>query len=246
MNRSWKQCHRDQEGFTLFEVLISMVILALAMTVVLMGFQTVTSSWRRGEERIEAQQENRLIMEKLSTLIRSTYPSHPIIEGRRITQFIGGSDSLRIVTTGAMNILGEKNPGIYEALIYVDDDPATEVEGLMMRQDYVEGLKIEDYDTSQLIEICPDIDTIEFEYYYETFNETGEREGNWIEEWNQEEDELEFLEFIPEHPRAIKFRLGRWDDDRREVRLLPDQLVPVYIGMDYYLRPYYTFSLFDR
>ena len=236
----------DQRGFTLFEILISLVILALAMTVILMGFQSVIGSWQKGERRIEVQQQDRLVLSTLGSLIRSTFPSHPIIEGRRVVQFLGAPDSLKFVTTGAINLHGERNPGIYEVTVYIDNDSGTKARGLVLRQDYAEGLKIEELDTSLLVELYPEVTELELEYYYESFNERGEREGHWTEQWNQEEEEMDFMEFVPEFPRATKITLGRYNVQTEQTVYLPSQIVPIYIGMDYYLRPYYSFAMFDQ
>lgn len=64
---------RRREGFTLIEILLSVVILAVASTLTYFTFSTVTMAWKRGMALTDELHHGDFVMEQLVMALRSAY-----------------------------------------------------------------------------------------------------------------------------------------------------------------------------
>lgn len=79
----------NQEGFTLLELLIALVVMVL-ITMVLGGVLRLASrAWERGEQQVETQERSRDLVALLSQELRSAYP-YAITDGDKLVHFFQG------------------------------------------------------------------------------------------------------------------------------------------------------------
>ncbi len=79
---------KNQTGFTLIEVLVSLIIVVLSSTMVLMTFSSVTTAWRRGTRITEDLHHGDFVMDQMVLGLRSAYypedRQHPADYGFRL------------------------------------------------------------------------------------------------------------------------------------------------------------------
>ncbi len=84
--------HLGQQGLTLLEVLITLVILAVMGVIALEAFRIGHRSWERGERRAEAEQRIRVVYGMLSHELASLRPVTAELDGKRVMAFQGSQD----------------------------------------------------------------------------------------------------------------------------------------------------------
>lgn len=86
-------------GFTLLEVMVSLMILTMAMAVAYGSFTTALTSWSAGLDRGRKEQVARIALERMAQQLKSAIPATITEEGgRRRAAFESGEDHLRFVT----------------------------------------------------------------------------------------------------------------------------------------------------
>jgi general secretion pathway protein J len=65
---------RNRRGFTLVELIIALAIVGALLVVAFGGLRVAVASWRRGDERMEAQQHTRSLTITLARALGATYP----------------------------------------------------------------------------------------------------------------------------------------------------------------------------
>jgi general secretion pathway protein J len=117
----------SQRGFTLLEILIATVLLAVMMTLLLGAFRVAASTWEKGEHR--ANQVNRMLIvsnflrNQISGAIAMQEPPNPMMQNAmtgvtRPMIFYGSSQRLRFMGTIPAQVHG----GIYQFELYVSDE----------------------------------------------------------------------------------------------------------------------------
>ncbi len=86
------------QGFTLLELLISMTILALIFVAALGAIHVGGKSWESGEQRAEANQRIRTLVDGLARELMMIYPLRIKEQDRDVVAFHGKSDSLTFAT----------------------------------------------------------------------------------------------------------------------------------------------------
>jgi len=81
-----------QDGFTLLELLIALVILAMMAAIGLEAFRLASRSWERGERRAAAEQRVRVIQGALAGDLGALEPVTLVVEGKRVVDFVGRPD----------------------------------------------------------------------------------------------------------------------------------------------------------
>jgi general secretion pathway protein J len=117
--------HR-QRGFTLLEILIAIVLLAVMMTLLLGTFRVAASTWDKGEKK--AAQINRMVI--VTNFLRSQIggamaikePPNPTLGDQPPVIFYGAAERLRYV--GA--IPAQVHGGIYQFELYLSDTQSGE------------------------------------------------------------------------------------------------------------------------
>ncbi len=149
----------NQKGFTLFELIVSLAIIALIAGLSMGGVRLGISAREAGEERADIYQRLRFISEQISQKIKSAHPlfiktpDNPddifeeesslqtvqdlqnktkVNKSEKIMAFEGKSDSVRFVTFthGLSNF--KNTPWIHEVSIYQGQNPITDENGIIM------------------------------------------------------------------------------------------------------------------
>ena len=185
----------NQFGFTLFELIISLAIIALIAGLSMGGLRLGISAREAGEERANIYQRLRFIGEQISQKIKSAHPlfiTNPSISNdilkednifgddkssqsntssfEKIIAFEGRNDSIRLVTFahGLSNF--KKKPWIHEVSIYHGLNPVTEENGIIMveRDVFVEDVFSKLNPNSEAvtyITLAKDVAFLKFRYY---------------------------------------------------------------------------------
>jgi prepilin-type N-terminal cleavage/methylation domain-containing protein len=152
---------KNQSGFTLLELIVSLAIIALIAGLSMGGVRLGISAREAGEERADIYQRLRFIGEQISQKIKSTHPlfikppsisddifieeqtletsqnlqeDSTINKNKKIIAFEGKSDSIRFITFahGLSNF--KKTPWIHEVSVYQGQNPITEENGIIMME----------------------------------------------------------------------------------------------------------------
>jgi prepilin-type N-terminal cleavage/methylation domain-containing protein len=178
----------DRRGFTLVELIIALAIVGSLLVVAFGGLRVAVSAWRRGDERIEAQQH----MRSLSlTLARSLSGAYPYRDARRqgetsVLLFRGTEDRVEFVTHASPSPTAI--PVAFTAVIVELHNYGDRVV-LMVRQQILPNR--EPFLESQIVLEDPSITALELSYL---------GDGGWQSEWDAEEQTA--------LPRAVKIALG--------------------------------------
>jgi general secretion pathway protein J len=168
-------------GFTLIEILISMVLLSMTLLLLFSSLYTANKYWQLGEKTIEKNEETRLVGHFIRRLIIQAVPILWVENGEKKLLFQGKQDELRFVSTlpahrggGGLHTLmlkvvttdSTKQLGLTHSLLDPDIEPFSEI----MNED-------------EFVVIANDIDTINLSYFGKTKND---EEARWFEEWDNE------------------------------------------------------------
>ena len=91
-----------RHGFTLIELMLALSIVATLLVVTFTGLRVGLGSWRRGEDRAEAQQHVRSLLIVLARTVAGIYPYQVSSgESQPVILFQGESDRVALVSTVA-------------------------------------------------------------------------------------------------------------------------------------------------
>ena len=104
-----KHLFKNQSGFTLLELILSLSIVAILVALGLGGVRLGISARDVGEQKVDTYQRMRIISEQLKQKLQSTYPVFVVqkdgvsgvptpASSKRILAFEGNSNSIRFVT----------------------------------------------------------------------------------------------------------------------------------------------------
>ena len=146
-----KRLTKNQSGFTLLEMILSISIVAIIVALGLGGVRLGVSARDVGEQKVDTYQRLRIIIEQLRQKLQSTYPvfisqkdSAPIGQGansiKRILAFEGNIDSIRFVTFAPPMTASDPTTLTNEVKFYIGEHPETEQIGvIMMERDITDG-----------------------------------------------------------------------------------------------------------
>jgi general secretion pathway protein J len=168
-------------GFTLIEILISMVLLSMTLLLLFSSLYTANKYWQMGEQTIEKNEETRLVGHFIRRLIIQAVPILWVESGEKRLLFQGKQDELRFVSTlpahrgggGLHNLMlkvvttdSKRQLGLTHSLLDPDVEPFSEINN---KEDF--------------IVIANDIDTIKLSYFGKTKDDEDTR---WFEEWDSD------------------------------------------------------------
>lgn len=174
-----------KNGFTLLELLLSLSITGIILIIILSALRLGIDSWEKGEKEIKKMENLSMTIYKISEEIKSIYPY--IIEefGNEQLQFIGKEDSISFVTVS--------QNGFKWVEYYMNNDQNNLYKGLLVRFGNLPSSKSFDSSSGMVVEIDPDVISIEFEYLFRLDNEE-----RWFKEWNKDSNTL---------PNAIRIKI---------------------------------------
>lgn len=154
---------KNQGGFTLLELLISMTIIAVIVGISLGGMRLGMSAREIGEQKADTYQRLKFIGEQISKKIKSLHPlflkqkketfffeeEEKSAQPQRYLAFEGLEDSIRLITFANALSMVRKPPWMHEVRFYLGAHPETLERGIIMME---RDLSIDDVFT----EIQPD------------------------------------------------------------------------------------------
>ncbi len=227
---------RQEKGFTLIEVLISLTILAMIMGVIMGGFRLGIQSWETGEKRLEEQQRMRCVFDILIQDIKSCMgtkkPATYTLDaagGKQFDRdrqkwpvvFLGEAKKVTFITA-ASGIDPQLKKGSLRFVSYYlsqsEDKP-----GLVMEESawlYQDPFKKEDETEDDALEpkhyiysLYPDVVDITFQYYGvkkpQGAAETLDADPQWCDDWNLLEDVQSGEKYLKELPEKIRVTIHR-------------------------------------
>ena len=141
---------KNQAGFTLIELIVSLSIVAIIIALGLGGVRLGITARDVGEHKVDTFQRLRIITEQLTQKLQSTYPVFvaqkdgvPLEQGptssQRIMAFEGESDSLHFVTFASPITATGQDSLLHEVKFYIGKHPETEKQGIILMEKEISG-----------------------------------------------------------------------------------------------------------
>jgi general secretion pathway protein J len=154
---------RRHGGFTLVEILLAMAILSLIALVMGSSLGLGLRAWDKGEAEADRSQRARVLVDRLSQQLKSTFPYQVVIEGKKSVLFAGYPASLRFALVSPT--------GFKWAEYYVKDGSLVYREGILPDKAVAERVDGE----GEVLD--PKVSSVEFGYF-------SAAEGQWVNTWN--------------------------------------------------------------
>jgi len=172
---------KNQSGFTLLELILSLAIVAIIVALGLGGVRLGISARDVGEQKVDTYQRLRIISEQLKQKLQSTYPvfvsqidgvpgvSNPT-SSKRILAFEGNADSIRFVTFATPMTASDSTTSTHEVKFYIGEHPETGQSGvILIERDISDGNVFSRIDPSsdstQYFVLAENVAQIKFRYY---------------------------------------------------------------------------------
>ena len=138
-----KHLFKNQSGFTLLELILSLSIVAILVALGLGGVRLGISARDVGEQKVDTYQRMRIISEQLKQKLQSTYPvfisqkdgvavDPSLSSKKRILAFEGNSDSIRFVTFATPMTASDPLNTTHEVKFYIGEHPETGQAGVIL------------------------------------------------------------------------------------------------------------------
>ena len=170
---------KNQSGFTLLELILSLAIVGIIIALGLGGIRLGMSARDVGEKTVDTYQRLRIITEQLTQKLQSTYPvfvvqkdSSSVVQklnsSKRIMAFEGETNSLRFVTFASP--ITTQDSQAHEVKFYLGKHPETEKSGLiLMEKDISKGdifsRIIPRAETTRYYLLAENVTDLQFRYY---------------------------------------------------------------------------------
>ena len=178
MNPIINRISKNQSGFTLLELILSLAIVGIIIALGLGGIRLGISARDVGERKVDTYQRLRIITEQLTQKLKSTYPVFVIqkdgssiaksLSSKRIMAFEGESNSLRFVTFASP--ITTEGSRVHEVKFYLGKHPETEKSGLiLLEKDISKGdvfsRIIPNAETTRYYLLAENVAELKFRYY---------------------------------------------------------------------------------
>jgi general secretion pathway protein J len=162
-------------GFTLLELLISIVMIAIIVLIIggamRLGFRSVGA----GEKKIEALERVKASLQIIDAQIQSLIPLTYDEEGTKKSYFEGDKDSLQFSTN--YSIWGGQRGYVVVSYAISSEEGS---KPFLLASETIMGTE-----GTRETKLLNALDEIYFEYFYK---DPTEEEGKWVEEWTDESD----------------------------------------------------------
>ena len=172
---------KNQAGFTLIELIVSLSIVAIIIALGLGGVRLGINARDAGEQKVDTYQRLRIITEQLTQKLQSTYPVFvsqkngiPLVQdstsSKRIMAFEGKSDALRFVTFASPITATNQDSWIHEVKFYIGKHPENEKQGIILMEKKISGGDIfsrinPNAENTQYYLLSENVSQIKFRYY---------------------------------------------------------------------------------
>jgi len=172
-SRQGKRFAKKSPGFTLLELMISIVILGIMLLILMGGLRLGYRSVEAGEKKMGALERVRATLNLIDAQIQSEIPLTYEADGERKYYFKGERRSLELSTNYSL-WGGEKG---YVVVSYeVTGD--SQGKKILSAREFTPGRE----DKKEL-KLVGGFDDIHFEYFY---RDPTEEEGQWVEQWTED------------------------------------------------------------
>lgn len=170
---------KNQSGFTLLELILSLAIVGIIISLGLGGIRLGISARDVGERKVDTYQRLRIITEQLTQKLQSTYPvfvtqkdgsafAQSLSSLKRIMAFEGESNSLRFVTFASP--ITSQGSQVHEVKFYLGKHPETDKSGLiLMEKDISKGdifsRIVPNTETTRYYLLAENVTQLKFRYY---------------------------------------------------------------------------------
>src|ERR1043165_2947897 len=89
---------RTSRGFTLVEVMVSLAIMAMVVTVAFSGFRIGLNAWERGGRAVDAMDKRATIERLIQRQLASAYPLPVTVEKESVVLFRGSTSRIDFVS----------------------------------------------------------------------------------------------------------------------------------------------------
>ncbi len=193
-------------GFTLVEVMVTLTILGFILLIVFGVFRLALSSWQKGEEVQEADQQIRMVEQFLLRQIKSAFPyKFPSSKAEGDYLFFEGTPQrLRFISTYSLKF--KRSEGL--VLVTYEVRPQNGQGTLFLAEEKVlnKDLLVNSYDPESALPLMKYISGAYFEYYQEEDSFKGIKE-EWLNDWSGKEKGA--------LPTAVRFRF-KYEKDREK------------------------------
>lgn len=207
---------KNKRGFTLLELLITMSILTVVVTLVFSVFHIGAKIWEKSETQLTARQRTRIIPEIIKTQLAS--PSVPELYAlEKNSLLIGGTEKL-LTYFSTVSVFPESLAGNFYLQYRVEKYDQDGLQSLLFYEQDVnqlDGTSIPDIEKSQFLELLSGYWNISFSYKYD-------REDFEIEQWHRDWTPGE--QFMI--PQAIELLLQKDESDTPTRLIIPVFLKP--------------------
>jgi len=198
-------------GFTILEVLVSMIIVALVMTIVYSAFSAGSQVCSFGSQRAQIFHSARLAMQDIIQSIENLkYGTNDYFEfvgkshsGSSVGGKTVGEDELVFATSTKPTFIdGRWHAGLARVKYVIDKD--TKKSNVSVLEKWVTNIEDEDFKDAYVVELSQDIVGISFRYY-----EDNDYDDSWDSDTKEKLPELvEITFYIQERDNIILFRSG--------------------------------------
>ena len=196
-------CRATADGFTLVELLVSLVLVGLVALLLAGGLRFGTRAWEAGNQRAELGSEIQLVQSFLRRQIEQALNPLSLTVRARSLDFQGTADSLRFRAP----LMAHAAPGgFYQFAIERSDDRALSLSWRPLEGDDPAGGDGAPWRREILLE---DVEQIAFSYLD---SGGGALEPEWFDRWQNE----------PETPSLLRIRVSFVEGDER---IWPDLLI---------------------
>jgi general secretion pathway protein J len=182
----------NKSGFTLLEIVIALSLSVVIMVILFAALRLGYKSQDKGNDRAEMTQRMRILNDRITWLIRGTYPF--LIKKTDLQKifFRGDSESIGFVTS-SVDSYGkgpEDLAGLKWVEIFADN------KGLQIREKVFFLEDVFDKSGGKEFVLDPGVRKIEFEYFDLPEDETT---GEWVSDWDPDDKKY--------FPSAVKFKI---------------------------------------
>ncbi len=202
-------------GFTLVEVMITLTILGFILLIIFGVLRLALSSWQKGEEAQQTDQQIRMVEQFLIRQIKSAFPykfKSSKAEGDYLL-FEGTPQRLRFISTYSLKFKRSEGLVLVTYDLRLQNGQGT----LFLAEEKVlnKDLLAESYDPESALPLLKYVSDAYFEYYQEEDSLEGISE-EWLSDWSAKEKGV--------LPTAVRFRFNYEKDGEKgqppEVQLI--------------------------
>lgn len=231
------QIHREENGFTLLELIISLTILTIIIVLVFSTIRIGIKAWETGNKRVDFLYRVKYLVDLMEKEIHSIHPyyySKDANKKEKILAFQGSQNSIRFISS-----LDSSNPsspgGLREISFYIEKNVENDKTELIMTERAVQSdrpFRTNNQKKARSVVLSSFISNIKFRY----FMVNKDSIGKWLNSFTPGEGNSSGTKL----PRAIEITLSVETDKKGinkkiEGFYLPPSIVLLNAGMEFKL-----------